>query len=1174
MSYRTRMNIQSLSMKVKLEQAQSSLIRSAISCNGIEGKRRKFIVAKTNETNSVQQANAATTDGSVVFKILNQPETQHRARYQTEGSRGAIKDRSGIAYPTVKLDGYRKPTKIQIYIGNDSGKVMPHMFYQVCKVTGKNSNPCDEKKIDGTDIIEISSEPHNDMTIICDCVGILKERFADVEARFPKHKTWKNSKKKSTKCRLVFRAVVENRNGQQETLQVVSDVINCTQLPGTPEILKMSTASSFMEGGGELWIIGKNFLKDTKVVFSHSIVGKKEPLWTKFLEPLQEYFHQTHLITQIPPFFDPNISEDVEISVFIKCGDKLSDPVPFTYKGKPVHFTYTPSLTNSHDANLPRGVAAPAVAINQQFAETGSVSVIKCNDTINPVDCLPQPRPTILEPLHSHKNKKTKIDFTGKNIRRTRSVPRPNLINEDTILVSDRSKSLGSSWKQSLGSPWRGISKASEFHRNVNLVQSQNIAEPIKDAIHVYKTALTHLDVVGSAKRSFSFDDESNSCNFTKDSLMDDNSISSSKPNFSSSLTNDFSNVFSFKRNQLCETGTTLSFSKPMYHKPAELEPTTFHQTDQTIVVPCDPTPWKTEPVYEIKPDNPVCTGNGRENEDDKDVPNVSYEATSDDKATISISLPTSILKDQKHFQSVIDTINNTLLKQNIASDDEDKVTNEKERTSSPEVYNGNPAPIYFQSHNNDLWMNEESPVQSNHWSKSQSQNMHIYPSDEGQVERKGNISPTQHITSMPVSVLSKTRKRTFTGEGAENTDFETNFPNSDNVGANNQGFDGESILPNLTIYNQNNATSNEGSHAPIAIVQSKNDEYMYPKNEKTAEYTSNFINSQSEQISNSKIDNSYNTSTEIQWQQKEQTVAQEKKWNAEFNEMLQTVIEEEKDNKITPMDWANKGEASNKEAMEWKPENRQEQSNMQETLDWSTNTKAVSFQVNFQEESSSVVPSYLVEPVTATEVREALDIIQTFQTDLGGTAPAPNQSYSTSPGLNFSGNHPAIEGIEVKHKEKNSTESLNSVLRTNLKHSSVITPMPTTSQKAHIRHSSEKDSARSPTGFLTSVQHGNNDNATTSTLEQYPKKSPQEKQETEPEIQHFNETLMTIQGDPFLSESSSVIGVQKDLENASVETPEKVTINVYKHQTQIPKDQEWTIMGTQANEWAFTSGS
>ena len=46
----------------------------------------------------------------------------------------------------------------------------------------------------------------------------------------------------------------------------------------SPEILKMSASTSDLKGGGELWIIGKNFLKDTKVVFCHSIAGKTEVL--------------------------------------------------------------------------------------------------------------------------------------------------------------------------------------------------------------------------------------------------------------------------------------------------------------------------------------------------------------------------------------------------------------------------------------------------------------------------------------------------------------------------------------------------------------------------------------------------------------------------------------------------------------------------------------------------------------------------------------------------------------------------------------------------------------------------------------------------------------------------------------------------------------------------------
>lgn len=48
------------------------------------------------------------------------------------------------------------------------------MFYQACKVSGKNSTPCVERKQDGTMLIEIDLKSENDMMVTCDCVGILK----------------------------------------------------------------------------------------------------------------------------------------------------------------------------------------------------------------------------------------------------------------------------------------------------------------------------------------------------------------------------------------------------------------------------------------------------------------------------------------------------------------------------------------------------------------------------------------------------------------------------------------------------------------------------------------------------------------------------------------------------------------------------------------------------------------------------------------------------------------------------------------------------------------------------------------------------------------------------------------------------------------------------------------
>lgn len=168
-------------------------------------------------------------NGRQQLQILAQPEQQHRARYQTEGSRGAVKDRSGNSFPIVRLLGYDKPAVLEVFIGTDVGRVAPHMFYQACKVSGKNSTPCIEKKVEGTMIIELDLRPDQEMMVTCDCVGILKERNVDVEHRFPDQSS-QRSKKKSTRCRMVFRATITNDDGSTEVLQVCSQPIICSEL--------------------------------------------------------------------------------------------------------------------------------------------------------------------------------------------------------------------------------------------------------------------------------------------------------------------------------------------------------------------------------------------------------------------------------------------------------------------------------------------------------------------------------------------------------------------------------------------------------------------------------------------------------------------------------------------------------------------------------------------------------------------------------------------------------------------------------------------------------------------------------------------------------------------------------------------------------------------------------
>uniref|UniRef100_A0A3Q3LL82 Nuclear factor of activated T-cells 5 n=1 Tax=Mastacembelus armatus TaxID=205130 RepID=A0A3Q3LL82_9TELE len=260
------------------------------------------------------------------LKILVQPETQHRARYLTEGSRGSVKDRTQQGFPTVKLEGISDPVVLQVFVANDAGRVKPHGFYQACRVTGRNTTACKEVDIEGTTVIEIPLEPSNEMTLAVDCVGILKLRNADVEARIGVA----GSKKKSTRARLVFRVNIPQPDGSILTLQVPSSPILCTQPAGVPEILKKSLHSCSVRGGEEVFIIGKNFLKGTKVVFQENIADDNS--WQAEAKIDMDFFHQNHLIVTVPPFHNQSVTSPVSVGIFVMTNAGRShDAQPFTY---------------------------------------------------------------------------------------------------------------------------------------------------------------------------------------------------------------------------------------------------------------------------------------------------------------------------------------------------------------------------------------------------------------------------------------------------------------------------------------------------------------------------------------------------------------------------------------------------------------------------------------------------------------------------------------------------------------------------------------------------------------------------------------------------------------------------------------------------------------------------
>ncbi|XP_051546291.1 nuclear factor of activated T-cells 5a isoform X2 [Myxocyprinus asiaticus] len=260
------------------------------------------------------------------LKILIQPETQHRARYLTEGSRGSVKDRTQQGFPKIKLEGVNEPVVLQVFVANDAGRVKPHGFYQACRVTGRNTTACKEVDIEGTTVIEVNLDPSNTMTLAVDCVGILKLRNADVEARIGVA----GSKKKSTRARLAFRVNIPRPDGSVLTLQTLSSPILCTQPAGVPEILKKSLHSCSVAGGEEVFIIGKNFLKGTKVVFQEN--SSDESGWQAEAEIDMELFHQNHLVVKVPPYHDQAATSPVSVGIAVVTdAGRTHDVQPFTY---------------------------------------------------------------------------------------------------------------------------------------------------------------------------------------------------------------------------------------------------------------------------------------------------------------------------------------------------------------------------------------------------------------------------------------------------------------------------------------------------------------------------------------------------------------------------------------------------------------------------------------------------------------------------------------------------------------------------------------------------------------------------------------------------------------------------------------------------------------------------
>uniref|UniRef100_A0A2K6AVP3 Nuclear factor of activated T cells 1 n=1 Tax=Macaca nemestrina TaxID=9545 RepID=A0A2K6AVP3_MACNE len=260
--------------------------------------------------------------GPYELRIEVQPKSHHRAHYETEGSRGAVKASAG-GHPIVQLHGYleSEPLMLQLFIGTADDRLLrPHAFYQVHRITGKTvSTTSHEAILSNTKVLEIPLLPENSMRAVIDCAGILKLRNSDIELR----KGETDIGRKNTRVRLVFRVHVPQPSGRTLSLQVASNPIECCKgrKPSVSHMLSLSFPLSA-------------FLTDV----SCSFLPDGHHVWEMEAKTDRDLCKPNSLVVEIPPFRNQRITSPVHVSFYV-CNGKRK-------RSQYQRFTYLPANVN------------------------------------------------------------------------------------------------------------------------------------------------------------------------------------------------------------------------------------------------------------------------------------------------------------------------------------------------------------------------------------------------------------------------------------------------------------------------------------------------------------------------------------------------------------------------------------------------------------------------------------------------------------------------------------------------------------------------------------------------------------------------------------------------------------------------------------------------------------
>ncbi|KAM8945779.1 nuclear factor of activated T-cells, cytoplasmic 2 [Pelodytes ibericus] len=272
--------------------------------------------------------------GSYELQLEVQPKPHHRAHYETEGSRGAVKAPTG-GHPVIQLHGYmeNKPLGLQIFIGTADERILkPHAFYQVHRITGKTVTTTSYEKIIGnTKVLEIPLEPKSNMRATIDCAGILKLKNADIELR----KGETDIGRKNTRVRLVFRVHIPEANGRIVSLQVASNPIECSQRSAheLPLVERQDIDSCLVYGGQQMILSGQNFTAESKVVFTEK-TSDGQQIWEMDATVDKDKSQPNMLFVEVPEYRNKHITAPVKINFYVINGKRK--------RSQTQHFTYHP----------------------------------------------------------------------------------------------------------------------------------------------------------------------------------------------------------------------------------------------------------------------------------------------------------------------------------------------------------------------------------------------------------------------------------------------------------------------------------------------------------------------------------------------------------------------------------------------------------------------------------------------------------------------------------------------------------------------------------------------------------------------------------------------------------------------------------------------------------------